>query len=69
MVRPGEKGQVLMAALLALFLVSVAGALLAGALELKLRTARQAARNVRLTAYADAACAAGDGTRIFGIRR
>jgi hypothetical protein len=55
--RTGELGQALLAALLTLLLVSVTGALLAGALELKLRMARQAARSVRVVALTDAACA------------
>jgi hypothetical protein len=56
--RRSESGQALIVALLALLMVSVAGALLAGSLLLHLRAARHEADGVRLTALADAAVAA-----------
>lgn len=54
----GESGQALIMALLALLLVSVASALLAGSLLLHLRAVRHEAGGVRLAALADAAVAA-----------
>jgi Tfp pilus assembly protein PilX len=56
--RRSESGHALVFALVALLMVSVAGALLAGSLLLHLRTARYEADDVRLTALADAAVAA-----------
>lgn len=53
-----ESGQALIVALLALLMVSVACALLAGSLLLHLRAARHEAEDVRLAALADAAVAA-----------
>ncbi len=56
--RRSESGQALILALLALLLVSVASALLAGSLLLHLRAARHEAEDIRLVALADAAVAA-----------
>lgn len=56
--RRSESGHALVFALMALLMVSVAGALLAGSLLLHLRTARHEAEDVRLAALADAAVAA-----------
>jgi Tfp pilus assembly protein PilX len=56
--RRSESGHALVFALVALLMVSVAGALLAGSLLLHLRTARYEADDVRLMALADAAVAA-----------
>jgi hypothetical protein len=53
-----ESGQALIVALMALLMVSVACALLAGSLLLHLRAARYEADDVRLAALADAAVAA-----------
>ncbi len=56
--RRSESGHALIFALVALLMVSVAGALLAGSLLLHLRAARHEAEDVRLAALADAAVAA-----------
>jgi hypothetical protein len=56
--RRSESGHALIFALMALLMVSVAGALLAGGLLLHLRAARHEAEGIRLTALADAAVAA-----------
>lgn len=56
--RRSESGHALVFALMALLMVSVAGALLAGSLLLHLRTARHEVESVRLAALADAAVAA-----------
>jgi hypothetical protein len=56
--RRSESGHALIFALMALLMVSVAGALLAGSLLLHLRAAHHEADDVRLAALADAAVAA-----------
>lgn len=55
--RRSESGHALIFALMALLMVSVAGALLAGSLLLHLRAARHEADDLRLTALADAVVA------------
>jgi hypothetical protein len=56
--RRSESGHAMIFALMALLMVSVASALLAGSLLLHLRTARDEADDIRLAALADAAVAA-----------
>jgi hypothetical protein len=55
--RRGEAGYGLLTALLVLFLLSVALALLAGSLQLRMRLVREDAQTVILTALSDAAVA------------
>lgn len=55
--RPGESGYALVTALLAVFLLSVALALVGASLQLRMRLVQDEARDLRLRALSDAALA------------